>query len=459
MSHTFNPSILRAYDIRGIYEETLHLKDAYALGRTFATYLNKSGSTVAVGRDGRISSPDLEEQLIKGLVDGGINVKSIGLGPTPMLYFAQKYLNTDAGIMISGSHNPSNHNGFKICMKSGPFFGHDIQELGKLASKGNWIESNGSVDIIEIIDTYIDYILEDFKIHYPENEDLTIAWDPGNGAAGDVVTRLAMKLPGTHIIINDDIDGTFPNHHPDPSVEKNLEQLKEVVLDEKCDFGFAFDGDGDRIGAIDSKGRVLWGDMLVTLFAEEVAKKHPGSKIIMDIKSSKVLTDKVDKMGVKSCLYRTGHSYIKEYMKEINSPLAGELSGHIFFADRYYGFDDAIYAALRFIGRFSDGSEKPSQWLDNLPKIFASPELSFESTSTEKFKIIKDISKKLRDEKADFLDIDGVRVNTEHGWWLLRASNTQDILVGRMESTSEEGLNKVKENMETYLINYGLKIQ
>ncbi len=458
MTHMFDPSILRAYDIRGIFGDTLHLNDAYVLGRVFATYLNKPGATVVVGRDGRLSSPALAEKLIQGLIEGGLDVKNVGLGPTPMIYFAQKYLNADAALMVSGSHNPGNYNGFKMTLATGPFFGQDIQFLNTLAAQGGWVQGPGKYSDVDISSPYMTHLIDDFHQHYPSHPHMRIAWDPGHGAACDVLKSLVKRLPGDHILINDVVDGHFPHHHPDPSIEANLEQLKEVVLTQKCDFGLAFDGDGDRIGAIDARGRVIWGDMLTALFAEEILSSHPGASIIMDIKSSQVFMNYISHLGGIPKLYRTGHSYIKAYMKENKSPLAGELSGHMFFADRYYGFDDALYAALRFIGRFASTQETPAQWLDRLPETFISPEITFQSTSADKFNIVEAISRRLTTEKADFIAIDGVRVNREQGWWLVRASNTQDILVARLESASAQGLEKLREDMSIYLRPFGIEV-
>lgn len=457
MTHIFHPSILRAYDIRGIYQQGLNEEDAYAIGRALATYLDKKDATITVCRDGRLSSPQLSQNLVQGLMDSGINVIDIGIGPSPLLYFAQKHLNADAGVMVTGSHNPGHYNGFKICLSTGPFFGEDIQTLAKIAASGNWISGDGSVCSQSVQEEYIARLMQDLSQHYTINNQLTIAWDPGNGSAGDIVTQLVKHLPGVHYVINAHIDGNFPNHHPDPSVEENLVQLRRLVNEKNCDFGIAFDGDGDRIGLIDSTGDVVWGDMLVAMFAEEVLQQHPDAPIILDVKSSQVVVDWIKKLGGKPVLYRTGHSYIKAHMKEINSPLAGELSGHMFFADRYYGFDDALYAAVRLIGRFSQDNLTVQQWLSQLPKSYISPELAFESTSEEKFKVIEKIAQRLRDEQKDFLAIDGVRVSTEHGWWLVRASNTQDILVARVESSSAQGLEVLKQMLMQYLHPLGVK--
>jgi len=457
MKHEFNPTILRAYDIRGIVDETLTSHDAYMVGRTFATYLSRQGGrSVCVGRDGRLSSPALEAALISGLIESGADVIRIGLGPTPMLYFAQKSLKADAGLMISGSHNPPHHNGIKLTLASRPFFDEDIQHLGEMANLGDIHKGQGTLIDHSIFEAYVERLVEDYSQYYSLGRPLKVAWDAGNGAAGEVIEALTARLPGEHILLNTKIDGTFPAHHPDPAVPENMKQLQAAVSTLQCDLGLAFDGDGDRLGIVDALGRMIWSDQLLILFAEEVLKIHPGANIIADIKSSKVVFDQIATLGGKPVMWKTGHSMIKAKMAETSSILAGEMSGHVFFADRYYGFDDALYAAVRLIGGLSLRNETLAQWYDRLPVMYSTPEIHFQCDEGQKFIIIEEIRKALINHDILHIDIDGVRVSGAEGWWLLRASNTQDILVARMEANTQEGLKALQNQMESYLKPYGL---
>jgi phosphomannomutase len=439
--HRFDPTILREYDIRGVVGETLSEADAEAIGRAFAVVVaEKGGSSVVVGYDGRLSSPSLEAALVKGLSESGMRVVRIGLGPTPMSYFAAFTLDVDAGIMITGSHNPSNYNGFKMTLQKKSFFGKDIQRLGQIAAEGRFRSGQGAVENRSVFEDYTARLAKD----YDGTRDLTVAWDPGNGATGDVLVELTRRLPGRHILINETIDGTFPAHHPDPTEPKNLTQLQTLVAERKADLGIAFDGDGDRIGVIDGQGRILWGDQLMVILAGDIVKGRPQATIIADVKASQVLFDEIARMGGTPLMWRTGHSLIKTKMAETGAPLAGEMSGHIFFADRYYGYDDALYAAVRLLGIVARGGESIAQLRDRLPEVINTPELRFSCSDTRKFAVIEEVRARLRDAGADMSDIDGVRVNTPDGWWLLRASNTQDVLVARAEARSDDGLARLK---------------
>lgn len=439
--HRFNPTILREYDIRGIIGETLDERDARAIGRAFASMLaKKGGRSVAVGYDGRLSSPALEAALVAGLTESGIDVVRIGLGPTPMLYFAAFTLAVDGGVMITGSHNPANYNGFKMMIGKKSFFGPDIQELGKVAAAGDFRAGAGKVSERSVFDAYIDRLLQD----YDGNRKLKVAWDAGNGATGAALVKLVAGLPGEHILLNETIDGTFPAHHPDPTEPKNLVQLQTAVREQGCDFGIAFDGDGDRIGVVDGKGRILWGDQLMVLLAGDVISAKPGATIIADVKASQVLFDEIGRMGGTPLMWRTGHSLIKTKMAESGAPLAGEMSGHIFFGDRYYGYDDALYAAVRLLGIVARGSASVAELRDRLPEVVNTPELRFPCSESRKFPVIDEVRERLRRAGADMSDIDGVRVRTDDGWWLLRASNTQDVLVARAEARDEAGLARLK---------------
>src|SRR6185503_15565415 len=367
MTHQFNRTILREYDIRGIVGDSLNETDAYALGRTFAAKARDEGAKrIAIGRDGRTHSGMLEAALIRGLTEGGIDVVQIGMGPSPMLYFATHYLEVDGGIQVTGSHNPANYNGFKLLLKGRSVFGKEIQEIGERAVLGNWIQGNGTVKEVDIREAYVNRLLEGFS-----GKPFRIGWDAGNGAAGPVLDMLVDRLPGHQHVIFSEVDGRFPNHHPDPTVEANLADLKDLVAREQLDFGIAFDGDGDRIGAVDGEGRVIWGDQLLMILAEPVLKEQPGATIIADVKASQLLFDRVGELGGTPLMWKTGHSLIKSKMKETGSPLAGEMSGHIFFKHRWYGFDDALYAAVRLIEAVSESGKSLTELKSAMPTAVA----------------------------------------------------------------------------------------
>jgi phosphomannomutase len=454
MTHNFHPTSLREYDIRGIIGETLGEEDAYAIGRGFATLLGRAGGkSVAVGYDGRVSSPSLEKALVRGINDAGLNAVCIGLGPTPMLYYAEAILDeVDGGIQITGSHNPANYNGFKMVFQGRPFFGADIQELGRIAAAGDWAVGSGSAHTLDIMDHYVTRLSESAP-----PEAFRIAWDAGNGAAGPVIEKLVKMLPGEHHLLYVDVDGQFPNHHPDPTDEANLVDLKALVAEKKLDFGLAFDGDGDRIGAIDGEGRVIWGDQLLQIYAEDVLAELPGSTIIADVKASQALFDRVKQLGGEPLMWKTGHSLIKSKMKETGSPLAGEMSGHIFFKHEYYGFDDAIYAAIRLIRASAKTGKSVTDLRSAMPEMINTPEMRFQVDETRKFTVIDEVLARLSDEGADVNATDGARVNTPDGWWLLRASNTQDVLVARAEASSEAGLDRLMAQIDAQLAASGLE--
>jgi phosphomannomutase len=453
-SHKFHVSSLREYDIRGIVGETLHEADAFAIGRVFGSIVTEAGGkTVAVGRDGRLSSPALEAALIKGLVASGAEVIAIGQGPTPMLYYAAFSEPTDGAVMVTGSHNPPNYNGFKMMLGKKPFFGESIMNLGRRAAAGEVVpEAVGSVVVKDVSAAYIARIMQDWD----GDKKLNVVWDNGNGAAGDVLTELVKKLPGKHKILNGKIDGTFPAHHPDPTVPKNLEQLIAAVKKEGADVGVAFDGDADRIGLVDNEGHILFGDQFLILMARDVLREHPGGTIIADVKASQVLFDEVAKAGGVPLMWKTGHSLIKSKMAELGSPLAGEMSGHIFYNDKWYGFDDALYAAVRVLGVISRSGESVAQFRESLPHVVNTPELRFDCAEDRKFGVVKEVAERLKASGEKVSDTDGVRVNTEDGWWLLRASNTQAVLVARAESTSEAGLSRLKSELAGQLAASGI---
>jgi phosphomannomutase len=460
MSHQFHPTVLREYDIRGIIGETLGAGDAYAIGRGFATLLRAAGGRrVAVGYDGRLSSPMLEEALVEGLNASGCDAVRVGMGPTPMLYYAEASAeDVQGGIQITGSHNPANYNGFKMVFMGRPFFGADILELGRLAAAGDWLEGTGTSESREVLHAYVDRLLEGLGgISTERLAQFRIGWDAGNGAAGPALELLTAKLPGRHYLLYTDVDGNFPNHHPDPTEEKNLADLKALVAEKSLDFGIAFDGDGDRIGAVDGLGRVIWGDQLLMIYAEDLLRMEPHSTIIADVKASRALFERVTELGGKPIMWKTGHSLIKSKMKETGAPLAGEMSGHVFFKHQYYGFDDALYAAIRLMAASVRLGKSVTQLRGEMPALINTPELRFQVDESRKFAVIDEVKARLSASGADVDDTDGVRVSTPDGWWLLRASNTQDVLVARAESDSEAGLGALMAQIDAQLAASGLE--
>ncbi|MEP2735081.1 MAG: phosphomannomutase/phosphoglucomutase [Erythrobacter sp.] len=469
MSHNFDSTVLREYDIRGIIGETLSAEDARAIGRGFASLLREAGGKkVAVGYDGRTSSPMLEEALIDGLTASGCDVVRIGLSATPMLYYAEASAEeVDGGIQITGSHNPANYNGFKMVFKGRPFFGEDIQAIGRMAAAGEWADAAvsggvGSVETREILSEYIDRLLTGIDgIDTSAISGLKVGWDNGNGAAGPALEALALRLPGEHHLLYTEVDGHFPNHHPDPTVEANLEDLRKLVADKNLDFGVAFDGDGDRIGAIDGKGRVIWGDQLLMIYAEDLlsrrADKSQNPVIIADVKASRALFDHVAQHGGTPLMWKTGHSLIKSKMKETASPLAGEMSGHVFFADTYYGYDDALYAGVRLLAATARLGKSVTQLRSDMPDMLNTPEMRFQVDEARKFAAIDEVSARLLASEHEVNATDGVRVTTKDGWWLLRASNTQDVLVARAESDTQEGLDRLLALIDEQLALSGLE--
>ncbi len=453
MTHTFHPTILREYDIRGIVGSTLSAHDATALGRSFAGLARDEGvSRIAVGRDGRTHSQELEDALIAGLTAGGLDVVRVGMGPSPMLYYATYALDVGGGIQITGSHNPADYNGFKMLLNGRSIFGDAIQALGARASAGGWCEGQGTVTDEDINDRYVARLVEDFQ-----GGEYRIGWDAGNGAAGPTLEKLVKLLPGEHHLLFTDVDGRFPNHHPDPTVEKNLEHLKALVLEKNLDFGIAYDGDGDRIGAVDGQGRVIWGDQLVAILAEPVLKANPGATIIADVKASQTLFDRIAELGGQPLMWKTGHSLIKSKMKETGAPLAGEMSGHIFFKHRWYGFDDALYASVRLIEAVNESGRTLTELRDAMPQTVATPELRFPVDESRKFAVIEEVLTRLSDSGAKVDPTDGARVMTNDGWWLLRASNTQDVLVARAEAKDQASMDRLMSDIDGQLAASGIE--
>ncbi len=435
----FDKEVLREYDIRGSVDYNINENTAYTIGRTFG-YIVKSkleSHTIATGYDGRLTSPLLHKALCEGLKDSGSKVLNIGMGPTPMTYFAHYHLDADAVIMVTGSHNPSEYNGFKMVLNKSSFFAKNIQSLQKLIDDNKLELLKGQIIHQDITHEYIKRDLLNISL----KKKLKIAWDPGNGAMGKVTRAITEKLNNSeNIIINEEVDGNFPNHHPDPTVPKNMTQLIKTVIENDCDVGLAFDGDGDRLGVIDNLGNIVWADQYMLLLCSEIANLYENPKIIMDVKCSKVFFDEVKKINCDPIMSRTGHSPIKEKMKELNSPLSGEMSGHICYSDDYYGYDDAMYVGLRLLRILSNESKTLNDLINIYPKTFSTPETRFDVDESRKFIIIDEVKERLKKEDKKIIDIDGVRVENEDGWFLMRASNTQNQLTCRAESVSEKGL-------------------
>ena len=455
IKNKISKSIFREYDIRGIINESLFEDTAYLIGRGFCS-LNKNLSNIVVCRDGRLSSLNIVNALIEGIKKSGVNVIDIGCGPTPMLYFASFLLNCDAGIMVTGSHNPKNHNGFKMTLNNNSYYGENIQKLYKFILNNNFIEGKGILTKKNVKKEYEKCLLERSG-PFP---DIKVIWDCGNGATGEIISSIVKNLPGIHKVLFEEIDGNFPNHHPDPSVEKNLTALKEKMMIEKADLGISFDGDGDRIGILSKDKFLVPGDLITAFLSGSILKKNPNQPIVLDVKSSNLAIKSIKDQNGRAVIWKTGHSLIKAKIKEINAPLAGEMSGHIFFNDNWFGFDDAIYSALRCLQEIKSNKGGLSSFLKTLPISFSSPEIRIECEEKNKFKIVETV-KKIASSSYDsskLLLIDGVRVTNEKGWWLLRGSNTQAALIVRAEGSSNANLRALITEVKKYLIEAGLNV-
>jgi len=456
-THQFDPSIIREYDIRGLVDKNLHEADLYAIGRAFGTMVvREKGSKVGLCYDGRHSSPRFATEMIKGLLACGLQIEHYGVGPTPLAYFALRERGLDGVVVITGSHNPPEYNGIKLTLASTPVYGAAIQEIARMAAQGDLIDgSGGNVLDVNIAEDYVSRLARDYNSN--GRPALKIAWDAGNGAAGAVLKQFTAKIPGEHILLFDNVDGDFPNHHPDPAVEKNLEDLKRAVLENNCDLGIAFDGDADRIGAVDNLGNVLWSDQLVALYAREIIERIPNAEILLDVKCSNTAADLINEFGGKAVIYKTGHSLMKAEMKRTGAPLGGELSGHIFFKDGFYGHDDALYCAIRLLNivqKYGPLSEQAKAF----PPVFNTPEIRFDVPEEDKFKFIdaaKNYIAKNGSGDVSVLDIDGIRVTTPIGWWLMRASNTQNALTLRAEATGENELARLVDMLKMTLKEVG----
>ena len=455
-NHIFHPSILRAYDIRGIFDETLCVADAWSIGLSFATclYQRGLGNHVVVSRDGRLSSMALATALCDGLVAGGARVSNIGCGPTPMLYYAGISLKADGAIQVTGSHNPPTHNGFKMVMNGTVFFGEDIRELGTISANGPKEKSGGSLKMTPIFKSYIDRLIAGAN-----TGNYHVIWDCGNGASGPATIAATNKISGTHTVLFGDIDGHFPNHHPNPVDPETLAILRQSVAKAEADLGIGFDGDGDRIGIVDAKGRQVSGDILTAFLAQDIVQRHPGASIILDVKSSDMAMDLITTAGGNAQIWKTGHSHMKTRMKAIDAPLAGEMSGHIFIKDGFYGFDDALYVGIRVLCQMTKTGQSITDFIDSLPPQYATPEIRIDCPDDEKFGVMERIAKHVRMKTAskNVTLIDGVRVRIDDGWWLVRASNTEAALVARAEGKTPAILAELVKDIEAALATAGLK--
>jgi len=437
-------SIFREYDIRGIVDEDFDLDDVERLGRGFGAYLAKHGGrTAVVGRDCRLSSPGIRDAFVTGVVATGIHVTDVGVCPTPLLYFAIRHLETDGGLMITASHNPPEYNGFKVCIGPDTIFGEEIRRFREVIESGQFIRGKGSCKEYEIVSPYCDHLVARLKLDRP----VRLAIDAGNGTGGLAAVPVLERLGCDMVKLFIEPDGNFPHHDPDPTVPENMTILSETVLKEKLELGIGFDGDADRIGVVDEKGHIIYGDMLMVIFAREILRANPGSTFIGEVKCSQNMYDDIKARGGNIIMWKAGHSLIKKKLREEKALLAGEMSGHMFFADRYFGYDDAIYAACRLLEIVSRRSEPLSDYLADLPKTYSTPEIRAECPEDKKFKLVEMVKEELKKDH-EIIDVDGVRIIFPDGWGLLRASNTGPVLVLRFEARSEERLQEIRSVVE-----------
>ncbi|MGA2434378.1 MAG: phosphomannomutase/phosphoglucomutase [Bryobacteraceae bacterium] len=442
-----NRNIFREYDIRGVADVDLFDADIEDLGRAIGTYLRRtSGGDLALGRDTRLSSPRLRDALVRGLLATGCNVRDAGVVPTPLLYYAVVHLKATGGVMITGSHNPPEHNGFKIVSGGGTIHGEAIQEILAIAERRDFESGEGKLEAVDVTTPYVEEIAAQFRFA----RKIKVVADAGNGVAGPALHRLFEKLNVEPVELFFEMDGHFPNHHPDPTIPENIAQLIEKVKETDAELGLAFDGDADRLGAVDEHGNVLWGDQLLLLFARDILRVQPGATFIGEVKCSQVMYDEIRKLGGNAIMYRTGHSLIKARMKEVDAALGGEMSGHLFFADRYYGFDDALYAACRLIEIVAQSGKPLSAQLEGLPKTFVTPEIRTDCPDETKFEVVGRVAAHFR-QTHEVVEIDGARILFPEGWGLVRASNTQPVLVSRFEASTPELLAQYQRDVESVL--------
>ena len=449
-----NPGIFREYDIRGIVDEDLNEHVVETIGRAFGTYLKNHGKkTVSIGRDCRESSPQYAKAFCRGLNACGVDVLDLGMVSTPIVYFSLFNLPVGGGVIITASHNPSEYNGIKLCLGKESLFGSQIQEIREIADRGKFAQGNGKTEHSNIMDSYVNYLTENIDI----KPGLKVGVDCGNGMGGLVGPDI-MKKKGCEVVeLYTTPDGSFPNHHPDPTVEENVQDLIKAVKDNDLDIGFGFDGDADRIGVIDENGNIVWGDMLLLILARQLLKEVPGAQIIGDVKCSGRLFNCIKESGGRPLMWKTGHSLIKRKMKEDGAELAGEMSGHIFFSHRFFGYDDAVYAALRLLEILSNTGKKVSELLQGVPNAISTPEIRVDCPDDIKFKVVEEVKNKLSKD-YQVIGIDGLRIELADGWGLLRASNTQPALVLRFEAENAARLKEIRDIVELPL-NETLKLQ
>ncbi len=442
-----NPNVFREYDVRGVVDQDLNEEFVFNLGRAIGTYADQHKvKTMSIGRDCRLSSDAYHNFLIQGLNSCGIDTIDVGLCATPMLYFSIRHLKTDGGVMVTGSHNPPEFNGFKICIGHDTIYGDNIQDLRKIIESNRFAAGRGGSRNQDISKDYEDYLFENVFI----NKKVKVIVDAGNGVGGRFFLPLLQRLNYDVTDIYCEPDGRFPHHFPDPTVEDNLEELIRVVREQKADLGIAFDGDADRLGVISDKGEIIWGDKLLLLFSRYILQDKPNSTIIGEVKCSQVLYDDIKKHSGRPIMWKAGHSLIKAKMKEEKAALGGEMSGHIFFADRYFGYDDAIYAALRLLEILSQTGKQISSLLSDVPQTFATPEIRIDCPDDKKAEVVNKIKNHYRNTPG-VIDIDGVRIPFKEGWALVRSSNTQPIIVLRFEASSSEALQAIRREVEELL--------
>lgn len=442
-----NPQIFREYDIRGVVGEDLNEEIIERIGKAYGTYVRKLGKKkVSLGRDCRLSSPAFAKAISDGITSTGVNVIDIGMVTTPMVYFSLFNLDVDGGVMITASHNPSEYNGVKLCVGKEALFGEEIQNIRRIAERSDFAKGAGSVETKSIMDKYLNFLRENVQI----NPRIRVAIDCGNGMTGIVAPGILKEFgcEVTELYITP--DGTFPNHHPDPIVEENLRDLINTVKHERLDLGIGFDGDGDRIGIVDENGQMIWGDMLLTIFARDVLERIPGTKVVGEVKSSTRLYREIERLGGKPIMWKAGHSLMKNKMKVEGAVLGGEMSGHVFFGDKFFGYDDAVYAALRLLEIISKTGEKVSQLLDGIPPAFSTPEIRIECPDEIKFHLVEKVKEEFKKEYK-VIDIDGVRIEFPDGWGLIRPSNTQPALVLRFEARTKDRLEEIRSLIERTL--------
>lgn len=436
-----NPQIFREYDIRGVVDKDLTQEVVEALGKAFGTYIQTfQGQDVVVGRDNRLSSRWLRDALIRGMLSTGCSVTDVGEVPTPTFYFSLIHYKKDGGVMITGSHNPPEFNGFKICRGHGTIYGAEIQKLKKLIESGKFKEGRGQLGEEDPRQDYLGCLKEKIGLERA----LKVVVDAGNGTTSDLAPRLLEELGAQVVRLYCESDGNFPHHHPDPTIPEFLNDLIGKVTEEKADLGIAYDGDGDRIGVIDEKGNIIWGDKLMIIFSREILKKHPGAKIIFEVKCSQSLVEEIEHSGGTPIMWKTGHSLIESKIREEKALLAGEMSGHIYFADNYFGYDDAIFASARLMEILSRTDNKLSQLLEGVTEYYSTPEIRVDCPDEKKFKVVEKMKNYFK-ERYKTIDIDGVRVLFGDGWGLVRASNTQPVLVLRFEARTEARLKEIKD--------------